>query len=242
MPPTTDAPRSSLLSQHMRLLGFEPGALDAAGAAEARRVASIELPPLVLDEGAASDGARASFIPLARPRRSARISIAAGLLLAAGLAALVLTRPLGLERGGELGLRVKGEGKVWLYWERAGVATAWQPGTALVNGDRVRAEVLAGGAPTTALAVVESGDGRLLSDPAQAWSERLELAAGERKSFTGSVKLVGADDDEHLVVLLCPSATGAAAAALQAVFPAASQPARHDLVPKECALESFQLR
>lgn len=241
---TTEAPRSSLLTQHLRLLGLEPGALDAAGVAEAQRVAEFELPPLALFPAADADDADVTAVlPLKRgaplTRRPATWGVAA--LLAATLAAFVLLRPFGREGVDSPELRIKGESKVWLYWERGGVATAWQSDTTLMNGDRVRAEILAS-VPTTALVLVESGDGRLLSDPAQALSERLELAAGARDTFKDSVKLVGSNEGERLVVVLCEGGAEMLAQALQDAFPAVDEPTQHQRLPDGCRAESFSLR
>ena len=188
MQPPTPKRRPSLLNQQLTILGMEKGdALAASG------------------EKARIDGMELAHLNLTGRQRYRWLSPAL-LALAATLALLVVSYRLlspGVVPGD--GLRVKGASKVWVYWEREGQVEPWDEDSSLQNGDRVRAEVLAGNDAMAYLAVV-SGEAILLSDPAQVVDDSMLLKAGERKSFPGSFKLVGADEKERLIVIICQSA------------------------------------
>lgn len=218
MPPKTPERRPSLLSQHLTILGLEPG--DAAAAASEKiRMDSLDLPPLTL---ASRQRSRSITTPL--------------VALASALALLVVSYRLLTPDG----LRVKGAHKVSVFWERDGQVEPFSEGVSLRNGDRVRAEVLAGSDAVAFLAVA-SGDGMLLSDPPHAAAGSIRVATGERKSFPGSVKLVGADEKERLVVIIC-QVEGAETPELSEVLKAKGERIRLEALPSQCSVERFELR
>lgn len=215
--------RPSLLSQQLTVLGLAPGDAEAARA-ERSRIEGIELAPLTLS------GPQ-------RSRRTLHLALAA----AASLALMVLSYRLltpGFERDGDL--TVKGASKVWVYWERDGQVEPWSEDADLQNGDRVRSEVLAVSDAVAYLAVV-SGDGVLLSDPDQVRSGAMRLSAGERKSFSGSIKLVGVDEKERLVVIVC-HLDGGLGPNLSVLFKGRGEKVDFGGMPKNCGVEQFGLR
>src|SRR5690606_35872911 len=122
-----------------------------------------------------------------------RWSLGGIFVLASCVAAVALlvfaSRHLLNDAVGDGKLRVKGESKVWVYWERQGEVRQLEPGVALQNGDRVRVEVLAAEDVTGYLAV-RSSEGVLLGAPAQIRENAIKLKAGEKSTFSGSIKLV----------------------------------------------------
>jgi hypothetical protein len=141
--------------------------------------------------------------------------------------------------GDDDGLRVKGQTKVWIYWERDGQVAPWAEGTPLMNGDRIRIEVQAAEGLVAYHGVI-SENGRLLSEPQSILDNPLRLAPGAKASFEGSIKLVGANEGETLLVLLCRQALEAEKAA--ALFPAAGADVNLPALPADCATERFKLR
>ncbi len=223
MLPTTPKRRPSLLNQQLTILGMERGDAQAA-AGERARIEGIELGPLNLTGSQSSRWLSPTLVALA-----------------ATLALLVVSYRL-LSPGvvPDDGLRIKGASKVWVYWERDGQVEPWSEDSLLQNGDRVRAEVLAGNDAVAYLAVV-SGDAILLSDPAQVTDGSMRLKAGERKSFAGSFKLVGADEKERLIVIICQAANGATPE-LSDVLKARGERIGLQNLPLECGVEQFGLR
>lgn len=212
----------SLLAQQLTVLGLASGDAEAAGA-ERARIEGIELASLTLA------GAQ-------RSRKALHLALA----LAASLALLVVSYRLltpGIETDD---LRVKGASKVWVYWERDGQVEPWSEDADLQNGDRVRAEVLAVSDAVAYLAVV-SGDGVLLSDPEQVRAGAMRLTAGERKSFSGSIKLVGVDEKERLVVIVC-HLDGGLGPNLSVLFKGRGEKVEFGGMPKNCGVEQFALR
>lgn len=221
--PRSGKRRPSLLNQQLTILGLAPGDA-AAAAAERARIESVELSPLTLS------GKQRAWRP-----SSPLMALAAAVVL------VVLSyRLLSPVQPQDDGLRVKGASKVWVYWERDGQVEPWSEDVDLQNGDRVRAEVLAGNDAVAYLAVV-SGDGILLSDPAQVTGSAMRLGAGERKSFPGSIKLVGADEKERLVIVICQT-DGGAAPDLSRVLKGRGERLGLYELPKECGIEQFVLR
>lgn len=218
---TTES-RPSLLSQQLTVLGMAPGD-EAKASAERQRIEGIELAPLALGG----------------PQKSNR-TFPALMALAAVLALTVVSYRL-LSPGVEPddGLRMKGSSKVWVYWERDGMVEPWSDEVALQNGDRVRAEVLAGSDAMAYLAVT-SGDGILLGEPSQVALGAVKLAAGERKTFPGSFKLVGADEKERLVVIVCHM--DGQTPDLSQVLKGRGQKVDLQALPQECGVEQFMLR
>jgi hypothetical protein len=162
--------------------------------------------------------------------------MAVALLATAAAVALVVSRV----RPVDVGIRVKGQQQIWIYWERGGDVKPLEPGTALASGDRVRAEVLAPEAVVAYWAVTNAA-GRLLSPAADVWASALRLGPGERGAFAGSLKLVGASEGETLVVITCRGRDLARAAVDDwgrdggpVLSPAT--------LPSACALDSFRLR
>ncbi len=214
--------RPSLLEQQLTVLGLAPGDAKAANA-ERARIEGIELSPLTLS------GPRRVF----RPTHALTA-------LAAALALTFVSYRLLSPGTPDDGLRVKGASKVWVYWERDGQVEPWSDETELQNGDRIRAEVLAVSDALAYLAVV-SGEDVLLSDPDQVRSDAMRLGAGERKSFPGSFKLVGADEKEKLVVIVC-HLDGGLGPNLSVLFRGRGEKVELGGLPKNCGVEQFGLR
>lgn len=212
--------RPSLLKQQMTILGLEPGDAQAADS-ERQRIERIDLEPLTLSGHQ-------------RPRLTAKPWMSLAAMIALVIFGIRLLPLLG---DGDT-LRIKGSSKVWVYWERDGEVLPWSEGVSLHNGDRVRAEVLAGEDATAYLAVV-AGDGKLLSDPAKVLDGALKLVAGEKKTFPGSFKLVGADEKEKLMVVVCQ--TGGATEVSQA-FKGQGIKVDLDSLPDGCGVDEFPLR
>lgn len=100
-------------------------------------------------------------------------------------------------------LQVMGAGDVQVFTEKDGRVQALAPDANLGGGTRVKATVLAV-VPSTAFWGVVAADGRLLSDANWIAQNRLDLPAGERRSFNGSLALDGPSEGEALVVVSCP--------------------------------------
>jgi hypothetical protein len=208
--------RPSLFAQHGAILGHTQSPLDEAARKEKERIASLPLEPLSLP----------SHRPVPRFRRSLAF---ASVALAVLVSVVVARWPFESEESGDL--RIKGESEVWFYWERDGLVQDFVPGTVLQNGDRIRAEVLAA-KETTAYLAVMAQDGRLLGDVSKVKDSMMMLKAGEKASFAGSVKLVGANDGESLVVILCA----------QGVRPDFAEPFQLASIPQACTTTSVRLR
>jgi hypothetical protein len=243
----------SLWSSQLALLGLEDDAAVTSAPeteAEAARQRTLALPPLRLQARAQrTERPRASASVrggqrLGARRRGWRLGTAT-LLAAAAVALLVWARPLfrpdETDLGGSTGLRTKGSGQVWLWWERDGSAFPWTEGDApLESGDRVRAEVLAPEDGVAYWAVVD-GQGRPLLEPAQVWQSALTVRAGVRAAFPGSFRLVGAPEGETLVVFICAGG-GLEQAVLDAVLARGGTPLPDDQWPAQCGHQRFRLR
>lgn len=258
-----EVPSDSLMSRQLRLLGLVPRQAgdEAALAGEAARMAAVRLRPLgiagahadkstTVDAGARglrpnSSGARRGYRERRSWARGARSSWLATLAACAAAAVLYVhfvpvdtgpaASPAAARAEAAPGLRAKGETKVWIYWERDGQSAPWSPGTALASGDRVRAEVLAADAGAAYWTVL-GRDGNVLFSPEETRKSVLDLAAGERAAFAGSVKLVGAAEDERLVVIVCRSGEAVPA------FPPAGTALDTAALPRGCGIETFPLR
>lgn len=151
---------------------------------EARReiaaLGSIELPPLVLTA------------------RKPRVVPYVLMALAAAVALLVFTR---FDAGDDL--TVKGDATIKLFWTRNGAAQLIAPDTRLASGDRIMAEVAAA-TPSHAYWLVATSGGPTQAELDAALAARLTLAAGERRSFASSFELVGPNESESLLVVVCP--------------------------------------
>lgn len=222
--------KPSLLAQHRSILGYSPGPMDQSTRAEQERMAGLRLEPLPLPMQSASRTARA-------PRFFNRPIFFASIVFAA-LVAVIASRQLLKDADPNDRLRPKGESKVWVYWERHGDVQLLESGTALENGDRVRAEVLATEDLVGYLAV-QNGNGLLLGDAAQIKDSVLRLKTGEKATFSGSIKLVGANEDERLLVILCSASSELI---LSEVFPGAGQEVNLNALPEGCGSQEFALR
>lgn len=142
-----------------------------------------------------------------------------------------------------IGIRSKGTSAIWLYWERQGHVTVWQPGTKLHNGDRIRMEIMSH-ASSTATWGVMNHDLTLLQSADDIKANIMSVAPGESKPFGGSVKLVGTAEGETIFVILCsnsrtPSATASLSQALDIMNKGQFNA---ELLPKTCEVAYFRLR
>jgi hypothetical protein len=243
--------RWSLLDQHLRIMGMTDAGQDQATRPpsaveqealhlERERIESFVLPDLVLPKKPKSSEPGVA---------KSRVQIYGLLALAASLAAVVLigrmlhvTDPAS-DASGISGIRAKGENGVWVYWERDGQAAPWHEGVSLLNGDRIRTEVLAAADDIIAYQAVISENNTLLSDPAQVLGTPLPLRAGQKASFEGSVKLVGANEGETLMVLTCKDHVAPDLHQdLSALFKARGDVLDLRHVPAICELRRFKLR
>lgn len=225
----------SLLKQQMAILGYVGGPMDEATRREKERMAGLKLAPLDLP------GASAPVWSLPKRRSPWRPMVTLGGMLGVFAALVLFVLRFDLPWSGSPSsdtLRVKGESKIWVYWERQGEVLQLEPGAALQNGDRIRAEVLAAEDVVGYLAV-RGESGVLLGRPEQVLESKLSLKAGDKATFSGSVKLVGEDEGEKLLVILC----GANATIdLSAVFPGDRQPVDLTGLPGGCSAQEFPLR
>jgi hypothetical protein len=221
--------KPSLLSQHYAILDGHAD-LDPATQAEKDRIASMRLPDLQLP---------ARVLPI-KKRSFALLRMTGVSVLAAAAIAAVLWTTRSPVSGLDDGLRIKGEHQVWVYWERAGEAKAYESGTILESGDRIRAEVLAAEGSVAYWGVTD-GSGRLLSDPADVWGSVLRLGPGERDAFSGSFKLVGPSEGETLVVIVCQG-QDLPRSVVDDLGKRGGQPLTAAELPSACGLKSFKLR
>lgn len=225
----------SLLQQQMAILGYAGGPMDPATRREKERMASLPLPPLHLPGASEKPAMR-----LGRSRRWQQ-ALGFGALIGAFAALLLFVYRGDLPWSSEVSndrLRVKGESKIWVYWERQGEVRQLEPGTSLKNGDRVRAEVLAAEDVVGYLAV-RGENGALLWEPSQVRDGSLRLKAGQKGTFSGSVKLVGEDEGEKLLVVICGTNV---TFDFGAVFPGERQPVDLTALPGGCSAQEFPLR
>ncbi len=224
----------SRLERQLAILGLGDQALpEAQLAAERRAMAEAAPKPLhfPVSRPEAAEGAAwwRRLPPL--PRRAWP---AFAVLAAAGVAFVLMPR------GGPQPppFQVMGGSNVQVFTEQAGNVAEWKAGVDLPAGARVKASVLAPAAAAAFWGVV-ARDGRLLSDPAWIARNRLDLAAGARQEFTGSLELDGASEHEVLVVVVCPAAGAEGRAAEVArAMPGPQLPATLG----DCRAERFPLR
>jgi len=129
---------------------------------------------------------------------------------------------------------------VQVYWERKGEVQPWAPDVTLKNGDRLRTQVSAAENSVAFLAVT-TGDGRLLSDPARVAAGALTLRAGQRRLFPGAMKLVGRDEGERLLVIVC-DVSSASEAMLARALPGHGLPVALGTLPRGCSVDDRPLR
>lgn len=175
----------SLLARHLRILraGDAVSALAPPDRREAEYAAALPLRPLALGQR--------------RRPWTRRVAKPALLAMAAGVALCFWMLP-------QPGARTapKGGDRVVLYWERDGRAEAWQPGTRLKAGDRVRVEVTAARRMHAYTQVLADGGVPLLSSDSVLASAQ-PIAAGQATALPGSFQLDDSPQNEVLVVLLC---------------------------------------
>lgn len=221
------------LSSALELDGAALPADAAARAAVARETALFadrRLPTLTLPARETALVGRSA----ARPPLAGLLALAACL----GLAFASQRGRLGTDVVAEDGQRVKGASGVRIFWMHGADVQPFAAGNRLVNGDRILAEVSAHG-PSAAYWAAFNGKGELLGAPEAIAASRLDLAAGERKSFEESLMLVGDDEDEVLAVALCPPQTPVPTVGF---FKMALLPGRSDSMKFNCEVMKFQLR
>lgn len=223
-------PRPSLLAQHRKILGYDQSPLTADDLAEKERIERLPLRPLDLTNQPAKSGDW--WLSLTRPKLIFPV-------LSVAFAALVAFIFVGPEQGGDDTLRFKGESKVWMYFERSGVAGRVTPDTVLQNGDRVRAEILAADDGVAYLAIMNQA-GELLSPPDLVLGRALVLEAGRTKAFEGSIELVGANEGETVVVMICREPLDQAL--LKEYVARKNEPLVRNNLPGACAVETIKLR
>jgi len=138
-------------------------------------------------------------------------------------------------------IRAKGSDRITIYRERNAqvvqITTFDQP-LALLNGDRIRVEVLTS-TEKTAYYFISSGlHGRVLTGVDEMLGERMAMAPGERAIFPGSIELIGENEGETLNVVLC-SAPLESSQASEIIDEYLLIPVR---IPKGCLLKTIRLR
>lgn len=165
--------KSQWLTQ-LGALGLDPEAARSGEArAEAGKLAQLALPPLRLP-------------PAPPPGLPARRALPALTVLLA-VALLIWLRP---REGGEL--RIKGDTKVSVFYERDGAAHERREGDVLRAGDRVRATVESAAGKTVFYELRDAAGHTLI--------ERAAFASG---AMPVSLRLDGAPAGETLVISIC---------------------------------------
>lgn len=231
-----DGKTRSRFAKHLQLLDLEasPGLSPEELEAERRLMARMPLPPLPAARGA-KPRARRSWLG----SRLFSWQLAVGALAAASLAVVVYR---GMETDVGPGWRVKGGIVVDVHTEKDGKVTRFEPGRTLDNGTRVRVDVRAPAAARAYL-VVRTRAGVAESAIREAIANSLALAPNESRALPGSFELEGDDEDESLVVLVCPAdhAAGVSADTLAAELLGTVRGTAKGAF-QACRIESVQLR
>jgi hypothetical protein len=229
---------ASRLDRQLALMGLQEGVPEAELVAERRAMDAAKPLPLTFPT-ARADAARPLRAVAEEPKQRfawPRIGWSAGgMLLAAGLALVVLRKEP--DAGPEV--RVKGAGHVQVFYEQDGQVSPLKEGAVLREGARVKAEVQAAG-PARAFWGVASRDGRLLTDAAWIWQAKLDLGEGEKRYFSGSLALEGASEGETLGVVLCPEGAVKEPMVEQVAAAVAGKPLPPELAA--CRVQRFPLR
>ena len=217
----------SLYQQHLLILGYDK-ALDQnisveEIAGEERRCKNLKLPPLNLPEQKPS-------------KRPQLYPIAAVLLVS--LVPLTLIKGFDPFASNGPAYRIKGAPVVQVFWERQGVVQKFVSGTTLKNGDRVRAEVLTP-VDSAAYLLVTDANGNMLSPSQQVLDGALRLEKGAKRSFPGSLELVGISQGEQLLVVVCPDS---ARSVFKKLILQSKRVINSQSLPKPCYFKEFRLR
>jgi hypothetical protein len=231
---------ASRLRRHLAIMGLEDGVPEAELTAERRAMSEAKPLPLTFPKeapqrapAAASREAPAQTRGFGWPKLGWS---AGGLLLAAGLALVVLRN----QPDATPGFTVKGAGSVQVFYEQDGKVEPLASGMRLHEGAKVKAEVQAGGSAARAFWGVASKDGKLLTDAAWIWQARLDLGEGEKRQFAGSLALDGPSEGETLGVVLCPAGAVKEPLVAGVAEAIAGKPLPADLAG--CRVERFPLR
>lgn len=241
--------KPSFYARHLHLLGIEKQhSLSVKDLADDQaNLSAIELPDLHLlsdpvELFSGKRGEARSFYRWVLQFTDSLLVGNSGLIGAAAMVLLVLLPVATMRKSVESGsgrLRIKGSDKVSLYLERHGTVSQFISGSKLSNGDRLRTEILVGGADRQIFQFVSNADHRVLTSLSDVLTDRLALSSGDRGVFPGSIELVGANEGEILNVLICDRSVGSwQVSEFVKEYPVDGG----KIAPKGCLLQAFELR
>jgi hypothetical protein len=185
--------RTSLYGDHLRILNLSDSdsPLTENQKVESQRLDHLDLPRLTLPP-------RKKNLPQWLDGIMAPRGMMATVAVVCTLLVLVVRLQTPEDR-----LTPKGSVRVSVYWDRGGKVSPFTAESQLQDGDRIGASVTAA-EESVAYWVVSDANFKIISDPSDIHSSRLNLAPGVPQNFAASFTLVAPNQGEHLIVIVCP--------------------------------------
>lgn len=189
--PDKSQDKDSVFAQHWRVINDPPSKWSDEDKKLNEQIQSLRLPPLPERSNWFGDF-------LGQYRSQLQMGFASALALSL---AIVVLLPK------EEKFASKGSLQVSVFWSRDGKPSEpFNSETKLQNGDKVSASVQSSD-PAIVYWAVTDHNMKLISEPGDIEDSKMELKPGESQKFNSSFSLVGENEGENLIVIVCPKST-----------------------------------